>query len=278
MLRLWLLNTGYCTANERTLLRHAPRREVKVYALAALLEHPREGLILFDTGYAPRLLELFKTFPSNIYGYLTPTTTREEWSAVSQIKRLGYTASDIRMVIISHLHADHIAGLQDFPNATFLLSKDASKIGSSQGFSALRHGFITSLFPKTVRIQKVDSFQHQELPELGQTHDIFGDGLLRLIQLPGHARGQLGLVVQTTHGNVLLAADGCWSTKAYRDNHPPSLFAMRLLFDNIHETRKTLEHLHNFHKANPKVLIIPSHCPNIAARVELGKPTRLEDI
>jgi glyoxylase-like metal-dependent hydrolase (beta-lactamase superfamily II) len=277
MVRLWLLNTGYCTANERTLLRHAPRREVKVYALAALLEHPREGLILFDTGYTARLLEVFKTFPSSIYGYLTPTTTREEWSAISQIKRLGYTASDIRMVIISHLHADHIAGLHDFPNTTFLLSKDASKISSSQGFSALKQGFLPALLPKAT-LQTIESFNGQEIPELGSTYDVFGDGVLHLVQLPGHARGQVGLFLQTTRGHVLLAADGCWSTKAYRDNHPPSLFAMRLLFDNIHETRKTLEHLHNFHKANPNVLIIPSHCPDIAARVELGKPTRLEDI
>jgi metal-dependent hydrolase (beta-lactamase superfamily II) len=73
MVKLWLLNTGYCTANEQTLLRHAPRRTVKAHALAVLLEHPHEGLILFDTGYAPKLLELFKTFPSSIYGYLVST-------------------------------------------------------------------------------------------------------------------------------------------------------------------------------------------------------------
>jgi glyoxylase-like metal-dependent hydrolase (beta-lactamase superfamily II) len=278
MVNLWLLNTGYCTANQQTLLRHAPRRTVNVYALAALLEHPREGLLLFDTGYAPRILEAFRAFPSSIYGFLTPTTTQEEWSAICQIQSLGYTANEIRKVIISHLHADHIAGLHDFPNPTFLLSPEAAKISSSQGFSALKHGFITSLFPKTVRTQEVDSFQHQDLPELAQTHDIFGDGLLRLIQLPGHARGQLGLFVKTTRGPVLLAADGCWSTQAYRDNRPPSQFAMRFLFDNLQETLKTLEHLHNFHKANPNILIIPSHCSEIAARVKPGKPTRLEDI
>jgi glyoxylase-like metal-dependent hydrolase (beta-lactamase superfamily II) len=277
MVKLWLLNTGYCTATEQTLLRHAPRRTVKVYALAALLEHPQQGLILFDTGYTPRLLELFKTFPSSIYGYLTPTRTQDEWSALSQIKRLGYTANDIRMVIISHLHADHIAGLRDFSNATFLLSKDAYKVGSSRGFTALKHGFLPPLFPKAT-IQTVDLFNGQDIPELGSTYDVFGDSLLQLVQLPGHARGQLGLFVQTTRCNILFAADGCWSTTAYKENHPPSSLAMRLLFDNIQETLRTLEHLHNFHKANPDVLIIPSHCPDLAARVELGKPTRLEDI
>jgi glyoxylase-like metal-dependent hydrolase (beta-lactamase superfamily II) len=277
MVKLWLLNTGYCTANEGALLRNAPRRKVRAYALAALLEHPQEGLILFDTGYAPRLLEEFKRFPSSIYGYLTPTTTRHEWSAISQIKSLGYRTNDIRMVIISHLHADHIAGLHDFSRATFLLSKDAHKIGSSQGFSALKYGFLPGLLPKNTNVKTVESFRDEEVPELGSTYNVFGDGLLQLVQLPGHARGQLGLFVQTTRGKVLLAADGCWSTKAYKENHPPSSFAMYLLFDNVNETLITLEYLHNFHKANPNVLIIPSHCPKIAARVELGKPTRLED-
>jgi glyoxylase-like metal-dependent hydrolase (beta-lactamase superfamily II) len=278
MIKLWLLNTGYCTANEGTLLRNAPRRKVKAYALAALLEHPREGLILFDTGYAPRLLEIFKTFPSSIYGYLTPTTTRDEWSILSQIKTLGHTANDIRMVIISHLHADHIAGLHDFPEATFLLSREAFEVSSSQGFSALKHGFLTPLLPKNTSIKTIDSFKGQEMPELGSTYDVFDDGLLQVVRLPGHARGQLGLFIQTTNVNVLLAADGCWSTRAYRDNHPPSSLAMRLLFDNIQETVKTLEHLHNFHKINPNTLIIPSHCPDIAARVALGKPTKLENL
>jgi hypothetical protein len=40
----------------------------------------------------------------------------------------------------------------------------------------------------------------------------------------------------------------------------------------------TLEHLHTFHENNPDVLIIPSHCPEIASRVEMGKPTLLENI
>lgn len=278
MVKLWLLNTGYCTANEQTLLRHAPRRTVKAYALAALLEHPREGLILFDTGYAPRILEVFKRFPSSIYGYFTPTTTRDEWSALSQIKALGYTTKDIRMVIISHLHADHIAGLHDFPNATFLLSKKAFRVASSQGLAALKQGFIPSLFPKTIKVQTIDTFQNQVSSELGYTHDIFGDSLLQLISLPGHAKGQLGLFVQTIRGSALLAADGCWSTTAYKNNHPPSPLAMRLLFDNAQETLKTLEHLHAFHKSNPDMLIIPSHCPDIAAQVEVGKPIQLEDI
>ena len=277
MVKLWLLNTGFCTANEQTLLQNAPRRRVKAYALAALLEHPQEGLILFDTGYAPRLLEAFKRFPSSIYGYLTPTITRDEWSAVNQIKALGYTADDIRTVIISHLHADHIAGLHDFSHATFLLSPEAFEVSSSQGFSALKHGFLPPLFPPAT-VQVTDFFHHQALPELGNTHDVFGDGLLRLVQLPGHAKGQVGLFVQTTCGPALLAADGCWSTTAYKDNHPPSPLALRLLFHDVPSTLKTLEHLHNFHKTNPEVLIIPSHCPDISARTELGKPTPLENI
>jgi glyoxylase-like metal-dependent hydrolase (beta-lactamase superfamily II) len=278
MVKLWLLNTGYCTANEQTLLRHAVRREVKAYALAALLEHPQKGLILFDTGYAPRILEAFKRFPASIYGYFTPTTTRDAWSAISQIKTLGYTANDIRRVIISHLHADHIAGLHDFPKATFLLSKEAFRISSSQGFAALKQGFIPSLFPITTKVQTIDSFQNQAFSELGYTHDIFGDGLLQLVPLPGHAKGQLGLFVQTSRSSVLLSADGCWSTTAYKNNHPPGSLAMHLLFDNAQETLTTLEHLHKFHKSNPEVLIIPSHCPDIAARVGIGKPTHLEDM
>ena len=52
-----LLDTGYCLASESTVIRGGRRRPIACHAPVALLHHPAHGWTLFDTGYAPRLLD-----------------------------------------------------------------------------------------------------------------------------------------------------------------------------------------------------------------------------
>lgn len=276
MIKMWFLNTGYCTVSEHHLFQDAPRRMTKAHALAVLLKHPKEGLMLFDTGYSPRILEAFKTFPYCIYGRLTPVTVQSEWTVAAHLKVLGVSPRDIRYVIVSHLHADHIAGLHDFKDATFFLSQLATSLLPLTGLRALKHGFLPMLFPKESKINSVEAFLDEPLGHLGSTHDLFEDGLLRLIKLPGHARGQMGVLVQSVQGSVLLAADGAWTSRNFQKNLPPNSLTMRLAFDDIPETLETLNHLHLFYKQYPGIKIIPTHCPEIAQNISLGTPTLLE--
>ena len=53
-MKIHLLNTGFCAADEQHLLRGTAHRATTAAAICALLEHPTQGLVLFDTGYAPR--------------------------------------------------------------------------------------------------------------------------------------------------------------------------------------------------------------------------------
>jgi glyoxylase-like metal-dependent hydrolase (beta-lactamase superfamily II) len=276
MIKMWFFNTGYCTVSEHHIFHDAPRRLTRAYALAVLLEHPSEGLMLFDTGYSPRILEAFKKFPYSIYGRLTPTMVQPEWMVAAQLKTLGLSPEDIRYVIVSHLHADHLAGLHDFKDATFFLSHQASSLLPLTGMRALKHGFLPMLWPQESKTSVIKAFLHEPMRHLGFTHDLFADGLLRLVKLPGHARGQMGVLVQATQGSVLLAADGAWTSRSYRENLKPNNLTMRMAFDDPAESLKTLNNLHLFHKQTPDLKIIPAHCPEIAQKVSLGIPTPLE--
>ena len=273
-LRFWLLDTGFCAASEHHMIRGGAHRPAQAHAVAVLLEHPREGLVLFDTGYAPRVLEAFNVFPFQVYRYMTPTTHHAEWSVKAQIGHLGFQARDVRTVVISHLHADHIGGWLDFPEARTVIARKAFDLMGLRGFPALRHGFLPMLAPTRLeaRANIIENFSGEALPEVGGTHDLFGDGLLRLVPLPGHARGQTGLYAQTMRGPVLFAADGCWLSRAYRENTPPHPLPMNLFFDDANATAQTVNSLHRFHQAQPKTWIVPTHCPEIAAMLEPGVP------
>lgn len=266
-----ILDTGYCDAWEHHVLRGGQRQRFDCHALVALLRHPRHGWLLWDTGYAPRLLDVTQRLPFSLYRRATPLHLRPELAAAAQLGRWGLAASDIRRVIISHFHADHIAGLRDFSQAELIASRAAyDDIANRRGLRALRRGFIPALLPADFRTRAtlLPAFDGPPLPALGPTHDLFGDGALLLVALPGHARGQLGALVQSERGRMLLAADGSWLTRAIRERRPPARIT-NLLVDDPRAVRDTIERLHAFSQACPDVVIVPTHCPEAFAR-EVG--------
>jgi glyoxylase-like metal-dependent hydrolase (beta-lactamase superfamily II) len=271
--QFWLIDTGYCTASEHHIMRGGEHRTIKAHALAVLLEHPTAGKILFDTGYAPRVKLVFKHFPFQLYGALTPVTTRLEWSVVAQLDRIGVKPSTISSVIVSHFHADHIGGLRDFKDPRLIASRQAfDDVCDARGFAALRRAFLPALMPNSShQFELVESFESEPLEPFGATHDLLGDGSLRLVSLPGHAQGQVGLFAQTGVGPVLFAADGAWTSEAIRENRPPAPLALRLVGDP-QATVRTLRNLHEFAQAHPNVWIIPTHCPEVAALITRGQP------
>lgn len=256
-----MLDTGYCLASEHLMLRGGRRKQIKCPAVAVLLEHPTHGFLLFDTGYAPRVLEAMKTFPFSMYARVTPIFLLEGQAVKHQLHRLGLQTRDITTIIISHFHADHIGGLLDFPAAQIVCSRAALKdVQQRQGFAALRRAFIPALLPQNLegRSQLIDTFLDEPLEPFGPTHDLFGDGLLRLVQLPGHAKGQLGLLAQTPTGPILFAADGCYLRRNFTENihpHPSSL----LFVDDPKATLQTITKLHELHESGANITILPCH-------------------
>ncbi len=263
-----VLDTGYCLANEAHLMRGGRWQTVHCHSLAVLLQHPAHGWTLWDTGYAPRMQRATRRLPYRLYRLATPLRLPPGGAVIDQLARYGLRPADIQRVIISHFHADHIAGLRDFPQAQFIATQTAwADAAPRRGWAALRRAFIPALLPAdfAARLTRLPTFTGPPLPGLGPTWDLFGDMSLQLVALPGHARGQVGALVQTEHSPVLLAADGCWLTQAARENRPPHPIT-HLFIDDAQAMRATLTGLHHFMAARPDVTIIPTHCPAAYAR------------
>ncbi|HEX6291976.1 MAG TPA: MBL fold metallo-hydrolase [Herpetosiphonaceae bacterium] len=263
-----VLDTGYCLAHERHVLRGGARRTIDCHSIAALLRHPQHGWLLWDTGYAPRMLDVTQRWPFWLYRRATPLRLQPDLAVVAQLGRFGLTPADVRTIVVSHFHADHIAGLRDFPAARFVATRAAyADVSGRDGLSALRRAFIPALLPEDFaqRAELLPAFSGPALPGLGATHDLLGDGSLRLVELPGHARGQIGLLAQTDRGPIFFAADGCWHARSIRERRPPSRLTY-LFVDNPRAVRTTIDALHTFSIACPDVRIVPSHCPEAFAR------------
>lgn len=267
-LRYHVLDTGYCLASEHHIMRGGARRKVRCHSIVALFRHPEHDWFMWDAGYAPRMLEATHPMPYRLYRLATPLLIAPHLAASAQLPRLGLSTSDIGTVVISHFHADHIAGLRDFPRARLVATQAAyDDVKGRSGIGALRRAFIPSLLPPDFegRATLISRFGGPALPGLGPTHDLFGDGSALLVRLPGHARGQMGMLANTERGPVLFAADGCWLTRQVRERRPPHPIT-NLFVDDPRAVRSTIEGLHTFMQSRPDVAIVPTHCPEAFER------------
>lgn len=265
---LTVLRGGACLSPEGAVVPGKRWRYTEIPALFALLDHPTQGMILFDTGYHTRVDAATRRWPFRMFRYATPLRMGEDENVATQLAARDIAPEAIRWVILSHFDPDHIGGLRDFPQATVVASRLAwEAVAGLTGWAAAKAKLIPSLLPADLpeRLHLVDRFEGPPLGPFPGSHDLFGDGELRLVELPGHRLGQVGLVLERPQDpsdqTVLLAADGCWSREALRRKGKG--LHLRLAEDRVAQrtTYAMLKEAMDDHGWN----VIPSHCPEATA-------------
>jgi glyoxylase-like metal-dependent hydrolase (beta-lactamase superfamily II) len=269
--RRLLLNAGSVRAPEFVVTPGGGLRYSWQPCLFALVEHAREGIGLFDTGHAHRFFEATREWPYSIYRRITRVRMAPEEDAVRQLAALGISAPDVRWIVISHFDPDHIGGLRDFPAARIICLKSAyHAIAGKRGMAALRARLLPNLLPDDMerRLMLLPEIEGAPIGPFTSSLDLFGDGGIRLVDLPGHAEGQVGAFLRAEDGaDWFLAADGCWNraTISPEARHTPPVNLHRAIAVNRRLQDQTYEHLRQLGRSLPRVVLIPSHCPEAAA-------------
>jgi glyoxylase-like metal-dependent hydrolase (beta-lactamase superfamily II) len=236
-------------------------------ALAALILHPEVGPILFDTGYADHFSAATQRFPERLHRWATPVTLPINQRLERQLARHGFVPHDIGLCIVSHFHADHVAGLRDLPRTRIIAMRNGYEtLGRWGRWRGIVHGSLPRLLPDdlSTRLTLADSLTVRSLPPpwdlLGDGYDLLGDGSLIGVPLPGHSAGHMGVLLRDRqHRDVLLAGDSSWSSQAVKGNHMPSRL-IRPIFDDWEAYRRTLGLLHRTVSAHRELVVLPSHC------------------
>lgn len=262
-----VLRIGWCAARARGARRDGGWQMQQFPALAFLLRHPVHGATLFDTGYGRSFFAATNPIPERLYRALTPVSLPEAEFLPARLRALGVPTLD--RIVLSHLHADHVAGLFDLPDKPPVLCSDAAlaHLRDLGRLSALQAGCPQALRKALLALdsEPIEASRPVALPEplaaFGTGYDLFGDGAALTVPLPGHGHAQFGLwLPQTNGGPVLLAADGCWSLQALRDRMPPPSGTLAMLGD-AEAYLRSFEALCNLHRDHPHITILPSHCP-----------------
>jgi glyoxylase-like metal-dependent hydrolase (beta-lactamase superfamily II) len=267
---LQMLRVGACRHMECLAARGGRLLPVDFPALCGLIQHPTLGWILYDTGYSDHLFDATEHWPERLYRTAVPVTLPSTERLHVQLAGFGITPADISVVIISHYHGDHVAGLKDFPNARFLaLRADTDEIQALKGhrWRSTIKGNLPGLLPDdfSSRLEEADECRAQRLPAWMKPFengiDLLGDGSLLGVPLPGHSSGQLGVFVPDADGRpAFLVADACWSLPACREGRLPSRLTLFIAADR-RRLRETFFGLQELSLRESAIALLPSHCP-----------------
>jgi glyoxylase-like metal-dependent hydrolase (beta-lactamase superfamily II) len=193
-MKMHILNGGRLRMRKSVYLPEAGRSEtIDLPVSCALIRHA-QGNVLFDTGCHPSVVDDAEGRWGSMARAMTPIGGANE-NVVSQLATLGLAPDDIDVVVNSHLHSDHCGCNEFFKRATFFCHY--RELEAAQGPDAVQKGYIPA------------DWQHPMPTEaLRGEHDIFGDGRMTLLPLPGHTSGTLGMLASLERdGSFLLAAD-----------------------------------------------------------------------
>lgn len=262
---------GQCRHPEIMTRAHGKLGAVAFPSLAGLIEHPTEGLILFDTGYDPAFLTATAPFPERFYRWATPVALQPEETVAAWLARLGRKPDEVRAIVLSHFHGDHVAGLHHFPKARIFAARAGySAIARQSRFGRVASGVLTALLPADLDT-RARWFEDCPAVDLSRAYapftrgaDLFGDGSLIAVELPGHCPGHWGLALHLEDGrDGLLIGDAAWSLDAVIQHDPPPRLTTALL-GKTQVYRETFAALHRLSRDNDEMLLLPSHCAHAA--------------
>jgi glyoxylase-like metal-dependent hydrolase (beta-lactamase superfamily II) len=177
--------------------------------------------LLVDCGVAPSLAEERK-----ISGYVNP---------VDVLRRIGIEASEVKKIILTHIHFDHVSGIELFPKATLYVQEKEF------------HFWIKDPIAKKPPFLKfTDPVGNAYLANLEGTDRLIlvqGDQVLmpgiELLLAPGHSPGLQVVAVNTLRGTAIVGSDCAHLFRNYEEEIPSSFIIDMIAWMRTYEKLKS---------------------------------------
>ncbi len=224
----------------------------------------RDGLVLFDTGLDPAVISdpnyvdsaIGRFFMRRVFRF---TIGRGD-TVAKNLARLNLRAENVRKVVISHLHFDHIGGIADVPQAELLVARNEweqlSKPNPDRDYFFRQH---IELPGANWRCIDFAPTKDPVLSSFGGSYDVMGDGSLMLLPTPGHTAGSQSMLVRADNcAPLLLIGDLSYSVELLMRDQLPGIYADKTnLLASFASVRALKESL-------PDLVILGSHDPAAA--------------
>jgi len=215
------------------------------------LHHPAFGLYIVDTGVEHALRDdpdhaALRGLAADVMGVDKIRVRADTASWIAEQKE------PVRGVFLTHMHLDHIAGLRDVPSSAQVFTGPGE--ASAGGFV---NAFVRG--PTDAALEgKGDIHEWGYKPEPSGAFeavvDVFGDGTVWAISVPGHTAGSTAYLARTPEGPVLFTGDASHTVWGWRNGVEPGSFSA-----DRPRSAKNLERLRAFAARHPRVDVRLGH-------------------
>lgn len=251
---LSVINTGEFNQLEAFLLSSGSLFKKVSGSLPCVLIKHSQGTILFDAGLGKNVENDFNEAMPFGTGFTFPYRLKE--TTRSQMQKSGIIHPDaIKTIIMSHLHWDHASGIEDFPKAEVWTTSTEY----NYAIRTIGKGFSSSMFDNDKIKWRFIRLQNSPYENFDKSLDVYGDGSIVLVPMPGHTPGQVGMFVNMKSGRrFLFVADAT----LYSDDAkiPARPWAEKLFVDaDKNKTEETVVRISRLMEKYPELVIISSH-------------------
>ncbi len=249
---IYLLETGHVNTPEAfTMAQGSLFKSFSIIHGAVLVKHDND-VFMFDTGLGRNI---DSQFAEDMPFWLKPLMEYEkEDPAVDQLQNSNLPQPN--HIILSHAHWDHASGVVDFPNLEiWVLSSELEYIKSA---------LPPAIFPSQVGSPDI-KWKEYKLNKINyagfsQSLDLYGDGTVVLVALPGHSPGSVGLFVNAKDGvRRFFVGDAVWNLNAVQNLKKKFWLSSNMVDDDKKATSLIVAKLYALMQANPDLKIIPAH-------------------
>ena len=222
------------------------------------VEH-RDGVVLIDAGANAGLKRLPRWHP--YFQLAVKFDIEPEQEAGPQLRALGIAPSDVKLIVLTHLHIDHDGGLAAFPRARVMVS--AGERAAAAGLVGRLNGYLPQRWPTHFDPEPF-VFADEPFGPFARSRRLTADGALAALPTPGHTANHVSIVLDDGARRIVFVGDAAYS----QDN----LLVGRVdgVSPNAALARDTMARLAALAAERPTVLL-PTHDPDAADRLARGE-------
>lgn len=214
---------------------------IQIYAYS--LVHPQFGTFLVDSGVASSFAN--QGLDNGVNWIVESAMNIASLEVVKTSEQLDQQLGGVDGIFLTHIHLDHIMGLQDF---------ETPKVYSGPGETSLTTAMNLFTQGSTDRLlATVEKLREWQFDDHGVI-DVFGDGSFWAIHTPGHTPGATAYIAITVNGPELMIGDATHTRWGWENGVEPGTYSA-----DVARSALSLDKLKTLAQKNSGITVHPGH-------------------